>query len=291
MLIKEIAEQYLEKRRKKERFGNLRKPTILKIENIISNHIIKHFGSIEISDFDEETWENYLDSEARNKKEVWVYMRSVLKFSQNMGEIKKLPDLIKPRPSEYQGRALTHEEAEKLLKASQSAGEIGLFVQLCLLHGARPGEMYKLKWDRIDLDKGIVHLKKQDVKTKRARSFPIFSSPILEKSPLESLRELKQDDLSEYVFPNNAGKTHRSHFWIAKKFEELIRDAGITGRFTPHGMRHTFLTHAALKIKSENANFSIVDVVSMAGLTIGIFEKTYLHVRPDDLNTLGGVFG
>lgn len=290
MTVKELALKYLAAKEKQHKFEKLRLPTILKIRNIFENHIIGQFGHLEITDLSDEIWEDYLLSEAQNQKEVWIYLKSLLKFSQNLGELKKLPDLMPPKESEYKGRALTESEAESLFRAADAtASDIGLFTILALLHGARPGEIYKLQWDRIDLDAGEINLRKEDIKTKKPRSFPILTNPYISEHPLETLKKRRQFIDGKYVFPGPGGSGHVSHVWIAKNFRSLVKSAGIENRFTPHGMRHTFHTLSARMLK-ENPGFSLVDILSMTGITHQVFLKVYFHPEARDLKGLQSVY-
>jgi len=287
--IKDIAVEYLAKKRNQEKFGNRRASTIKKIENIIENHIIPNFGKYKAEEFTEGIWEGFLLGGAPNKREVWVYLKSLLSFARNKGSIKKIPDLENPPPSKYTGRSLTWEESKRLLEVSEGFWEIGLFSQLCLLHGARPGEIKKLEWARVDLEGAVIHLRKEDVKTGKSRSFPILTSVFLKKPPIESLKSLSKKG-GRYVFPGRGSESHRSSFWIHNEFLNLLKKAEIKGRFTPHGMRHTFHTLAAKKLKDKSPGFSLVEVLTMTGITHSVFLKSYLHLKPEDLHGLGEVF-
>ncbi len=275
--VGKITNQYLLKKQRAYSIGVIRQSTLDKISQIIDLKILPNFGSIKLKKFKGDHWEDYLATHPKRVHETRVYMVSVLDLAVKEGVLKKSPELMKPPESDFEGRALTVKEV-KMLLASTEPGELDLFVKLGLC-GMRSGEIRELEWNRVDLKRGVIHLREIDTKTKKARSFPVS---LKLKKLLESRKCQRK----------NVGKVFtKSSSWFTNSFNKLIKTSGINGRVTPHSLRHTFLTHAAKQIKNKTNEFSAVEVCVYAGLSMKVFMSRYLHLKPEDLQGLTGVIG
>ena len=275
--VGKITNKYLLKKQRACSIGVIRQSTLNKISQIINLKILPNFGNIKLKKFKSDDWENYLVTHPKRVHETRVYMVSVLDLAVKEGVLKKLPELMKPPESNFEGRALTDNEVKMLLDSTES-GELDLFVRLGLC-GMRSGEIRELEWKRVDLKRGVIHLREIDTKTKKARSFPV--SP-----KLKNLLEIRKHQY------NNGDKVFiKSSSWFTNSFNKLVVASGIIGRVTPHSLRHTFLTHAAKQIKNKTNDFSAVEVCVYAGLSMKVFMSRYLHLKPEDLQGLTGVIG
>ena len=65
------------------------------------------------------------------------------------------------RPREY----LTPKEVERLIKAARARGRYGardgLAVLMACRHGLRAGELAGLRWDQVDFDHGLLHVRRK----------------------------------------------------------------------------------------------------------------------------------
>ncbi len=131
-----------------------------------------------------------------------------------------------------------------------------LFV-LAITLGPRPGELRGLRWDHVDLDKGIIHVWRSashggDVKTPRSRR-----SLVLPKRATAALRahrkrqaaerlaagDLWQDNNLVFCHPDGRPYTRYDLNW---RFAKVTRNAGL-GHWHAHEARHT-----AVSIMSSN---------------------------------------
>src|SRR6516165_7388370 len=95
-----------------------------------------------------------------------------------------------PRPREY----LTPKEVEKLNKAARARGRYGardgLAVLMAYRHGLRAGELAGLRWDQVDFDHGLLHVRR--LKNGMPSVHPLSG---------EELRALRREnDAARYVF-------------------------------------------------------------------------------------------
>tara|TARA_R100001086_G_scaffold200856_1_gene117076 strand:+ start:15801 stop:16877 length:1077 start_codon:yes stop_codon:yes gene_type:complete len=261
-----------------ERSNKNRALTTNKI-NSVMKRLKPAFKSYYIDQIDEALWLNYLATGVPRAHEQWVYLKATLKMAVRDGFLKKVPELSKPEPSDFRGTVLTAKEIESLSRHVD--GFMRLVLIMGLGHAMRRREMIQLTWDRVDLDKRRIHLRRADVKTKKARTFPISR---------ELVRELKkhrksQPEGTKWVFPSPKKKgaplSAFDPFWRALKAE-----AGITRKMRVHDLRHTYLTEAAKQIKAKKSKFSAVEICVFAGLSMEVFMKHYLHLEADDLMQL-----
>jgi integrase len=177
------------------------------------------------------------------------------------------------------GQVISDEHLSLVLKHSTSVWRDRILIQRYT--GMRPGEVSNLKKDRVDLEQGLISLKKQDTKTRVARAF-LVRSPIV----MEILRRRAQSPDTEFFFPGRDDTSKAIDgslkYWqraIYRANAELV-GAGklpMPSDYTPHDLRHTFLTHAFRKPGAQ-----VAVTCFMCGLTLKEAEKTYLHFTPED---------
>jgi len=132
--------------------------------------------------------------------------------------------------------------------ADESRRLEALFV-LSLMLGLRPGELRKLAWHHVDLDKGIIHVRRSasrigDVKTPQSKR-----SLVLPRRAVEALRRHKKRQAAErlkvgalyhdtgLVFCYEDGQPY-SRWALNWRFSKMTQRAGI-GHWHAHEGRHT----------------------------------------------------
>jgi integrase len=137
---------------------------------------------------------------------------------------------LKRRPREY----LTVKEVEVLIEAARRRGRHGhrdaTMILIAFRHGLRPSEVCTLRWDMVDLARGLVHVR-------RAKNGTPSVQP-LGGSELRALRKLKRDEIeSRFVF-----MTERAAPITTAGYRKMIMRTGETGQFPfpvhPHMLRH-----------------------------------------------------
>jgi integrase len=109
--------------------------------------------------------------------------------------------------------------------------------------GCRPGEAARLRWQDIDLDNGVIVLRRHKTakKTKKPRVIPLH--PVVVKL-LIFLKRLNQP--GEHVF-----LTHRKTPWhrvsLAQRLRRVRKAAGVADDAKLYGLRHRFGTTAILR--------------------------------------------
>ncbi|MCL6622873.1 MAG: site-specific integrase [Syntrophobacterales bacterium] len=139
-----------------------------------------------------------------------------------------LESVSMPRIDNQKTELLKDEELARLLDTLEKwpFKESAAFVKFALFTGLRRGEMFKLTWDDVDFERGLIRLR--DPKGGKTENIPVS------KEALDVLRTL--DAVSPFVFPGKNGK-QRTDF--NGPWQRIRRAAGLPD-FRFHGLRHHF---------------------------------------------------
>lgn len=246
-------------------------------------YYMPHFKTYRLAEINEAAWEDFVATTRKSKPDLLFfnmrkYLMGFLSWAKRKGKIREMPGLFDPdakvraaREEAGPGKAYTLEELERMRNAAAKHESFFLFMIMAQFMGMRPSEITQLKRDRIDLDKGVIALRKADTKTHRARLVPIHPEV---KQQLE--RQLESTEGSPYVFPNRADRLRpMDKTGFKKRWAEILTAAGLEGRF--YDFRHTFITHAL------RSSMNPVVVAEITGTSIRVIQKHYLHLRPEDL--------
>lgn len=168
-------------------------------------------------------------------------------------------------------RYLEKGEIKKLLDACE--GHIKPIVILALNTGMRKREILNLRWQDIDIEKGIVYL--LDTKNSEKREVPIND---LVKRTLIKIR--KHPD-SPYVFYNKDGKPYAN---VRKSFFTALKKVDIMN-FRFHDLRHTFASHLVM------LGIDLKTVQELMGHKSIEMTLRYSHLSPDHKARAVEVFG
>jgi integrase len=157
-----------------------------------------------------------------------------------------------------------------------------LFV-LAITLGLRPGELRKLTWDHVDLNRGVVHVWRSASKTGDTKTPKSKRSLTLPKRAISALKEhrARQDrerreageawHANNLVFCHENGDAYTSDA-LNWRFAKMTRKAGI-GHWRAHEGRHT-----AVSIMSSNG-VPIQEISDTVGhKSTHVTETVYRHV-------------
>jgi integrase len=124
------------------------------------------------------------------------------------------------------------------LRAVSFADHLKPMVTISLHTGVRYGELAKLAWDDVDLDKAILTIHGYKAKSTRTRHIPLNAVAL---QTLSDWEKQKRDGV-DLVFPNQDGKPFDN---VRTSWESVLTSAGIT-KFRWHDMRHSFASHLVM---------------------------------------------
>lgn len=180
-----------------------------------------------------------------------------------------------PRKDNKRMRFLTDEEGDKLLqelaKRSQQLHDVSL---LSFDTGMRAGEIFSLRWSRVDMDQGIIRI--MDGKGNKNRV-----AFMTERVKDMFVRLSKSGGNSGLVFKSRDGKSITE---ISNSFnravDELGMNAGISDRrekLVFHSLRHSFASRLVMN------NVDLFQVKELLGHADFSTTARYSHLRPETL--------
>lgn len=149
------------------------------------------------------------------------------------------------------------------------------FMKLVLFTGMRRGELFKLKWEDIDFDRGFIHIR--GPKGGKDEKIPMnpAAREVLENHPRTD---------SPYVFPGRGG---RQRTRVPKRIEAIREGAALPKDFRPlHGLRHTYA--------SMLASSGQVDLYTLQKLLTHkspAMTQRYAHLRDEALRRASDLAG
>ena len=166
-------------------------------------------------------------------------LSTILTYAKKLRWIEENPcfSLSKLKESDGKERALTAEEAIKLIQACKASKNLYLYciVLIAITSGARKSEILSLKWSDVDLENKIAFLRK--TKNNRPRTIPLVDEIVAELKKISQ----KRCQYKQLIF---ASKTAFGKIDIKKAWEYALQTSGINScRF--HDLRHSFATFAA----------------------------------------------
>lgn len=168
-------------------------------------------------------------------------------------------------------------------------------LRLIMLTGARRREISGLQWDEVDLDAGVLHIKRFKGVTqsdRRTKTIPL-SLPAV-----ELLKQCAETHVCEFVFPGVRRGKGASKFVpvsdLRKPLKQALAIAGIDAEgVVVHTLRHSF----ASALVSANVHQKVIG--SLLGHKSLTSTKRYLHAEISPLqeatqkvgDALGGAMG
>lgn len=190
-------------------------------------------------------------------------------------------------------KTLNTEQLQSFLREAKESGVYEMYY-IELATGLRRGELLGLKWEDIDLEQGVIHVRRQMARI----NGEIVEAPLKTKNSYRTvsigadavgiLMQQKEKSHSEYVFSSPAGGPI-SPDSVLHMLHRVLKRAGLPKvRF--HDLRHTFATLAL-----QNG----VDVKTVSGMlghySAGFTLDTYAHVttqaQRQAANTMANVLG
>ncbi len=151
------------------------------------------------------------------------------------GKLQKPTPPRKPKNADVRSREhLTPGEVDKMIAAAGKVGRHGhrdkTLVLVMYRHGLRVSELVALRWDQVDLDAGLIHVKRR--KNGTPSTHPLGGSEI------RALRRLKRDyPETQYVFVTER-KGPMTDATVRKLIARAGQGAGFDFPAHPHMLRH-----------------------------------------------------
>ena len=136
--------------------------------------------------------------------------------------------------------------------------------------GLRLDEVRNLKWQDIDFDRGIIHVKTAKGEKERV---------VFLHSKLKEMLEIYGANKQGLVFISQRGRKYNKRT-IQQIVKNAARKAGIKKKVTPHTLRHSFATHLL------EAGVDIRYIQQLLGHKSLRTTQIYTHVANKDIKKL-----
>jgi len=181
---------------------------------------------------------------------------------------------------------LTPKQLKKLLEAIDNSQDIQAadMMRLALYTGMRRGEMFKLKWDDIDFQRGFINIR--DPKGGVSQKIPLNEQArhIFENHPKTEITKNNEKEVSEYVFAMPDGKPFTD---IRLGVNPIKEAAGLPADFRPlHGLRHTYASMLASSGKVDLYTLQKLLTHKSPQMT-----QRYAHLRDETLKNASTLAG
>lgn len=228
------------------------------------------------------------------------YLSMALDQAVKVGLLTKnvVKDTIPPKLVKKEIQVLTKEQTiALLLSAKQKEQPPFIAVLLALSTGMRLGEVFGLKWECLDLNKGIVFVRRALITSHKITGGEWFQEPKTAKSrrqiplPAGVMQELRQYKMwqeehmrqlgdkyenNDLVVANTFGRPVNTSNFTTRYFKKMLVDAGIDRSVKFHDLRHT---HATLLLL-EGIHPKVVQE-RLGHSTVTMTLDTYSHILPD----------
>ncbi|MCA1795377.1 MAG: site-specific integrase [Desulfobacteraceae bacterium] len=248
-------------------------------KNRYENHLEKDFAKKEPKDIikldvDRLRLELAKKLSPQTVKHVLNLLTWIINYGVKNGLCRGLPFHIqKPTVNNVKTEDLSPEQVNALLQAIDGSQHktVAAMMKMALYSGMRRGEMLKLQWPDVDLERGFVHLR--EPKGGPDQRIPINN---LARDLLESLPRT-----SNYVFPGRSGRKRSN---TSKAACEIRDTASLPKTFRPlHGLRHVYASMLASSGK--------VDMYVLQRLLTHkspVMTQRYAHLRDETLKAGAG---
>ena len=204
-----------------------------------------------------------------------VIIRAMARWCEDQGRIQACPlaRAKTPRAQWFQRELPPFETIQALVRA---CGDQALrdAMELLLLTGLRRGELLALRWQDMDLEQGIAHVRATTAyapKSRRPRAVPLCREAV---TILKTRSAIKVGPFLDAKGPT------LSPFRLTKAFKALAERTGMS-YLRLHDLRHAFATRALLDLRAD-----VLTVQSVMGHSDVSVTRRYLHPRSESAEAL-----
>lgn len=252
-------------------------------------HILPVFGDVPCADLSAGHINEFINKKladglsASYVRDIITVFKSMLRYAQEEYGFKlSLKNVVLPKGEKKQIEKINDEEQKRVvsyLKANMSLTAFGILLSLCM--GLRIGELCGLKWDDVDFQKKILHIRRtvQRIaspnghrKTKVVISTPKSATSFRDIAIPDFLMEYFRNfqDEADFFILSSADKPVEPRT-MQYRYKKILQSAEIENH-NYHKLRHTFATNCAEK------GFDIKTLSMILGhSTVNLTLNRYIH--------------
>ena len=256
--------EYMERWLKDSARNRLRPKTYKDYEGLIRVHIVPALGHIKLKNLTslqvQQFYATKLESglSKRTVEYIHTVLHSALKQAVRWELVpRNVTDSVDPpRPEEEERPTLDLKQARLFLETARGDRFEALYV-LVIQTGMRRGELFGLRWDDVNLQQGLLHVRQALAPDGKSFSLPKTSKGRrkirLTSEAVEALKRHKAAQNEErrgqgsswqdrgLVFPSQVGTPMNPDNFVKRSYKPLLKRAGLP-QMPFHCLRHTFAT-------------------------------------------------
>ncbi len=227
--------------------------TFSSYDSILRIHLYPKFEKLDLTEVTEKLAMELMNSlktshKASVIKNIWIVLRAVINkaLREKLLSFNPIENIKKPRPDLKKDNFWVKSEIIQFLLANKSDQLYPLYF-VGIHTGLRPGELYALKWDRVDFSSGqygqldVTRSRdryglKETTKTGLSRYVPITL-----ETRLLLLNLFKKRINNPYIFLENDG-SEVDCIHVYRRLQKAQKKAGVK-HITVHDLRHTFASN------------------------------------------------
>ncbi|KAB2891159.1 MAG: site-specific integrase [Desulfobulbaceae bacterium] len=202
-------------------------------------------------------------------KHILGLLRRILRFGADRGLCPPLSFSIGlPRVDNIKTEDLDTDQLQRLLAVLDTTHRTAAaaMMKIALFTGMRRGEIFKLKWEDLDFQRGFISI--MEPKGGKSQKIP------MNRAAREVFESVASN--SEWVFPARNGGPRRD---ANKTFNAIKKEAGLPSDFRPmHGLRHLYATMLASSGQVDMFTLQKLMTHKSPAMT-----QRYIHFRDDAL--------
>lgn len=184
------------------------------------------------------------------------------------GPLPSVPAVTLPPKAEPRERWLTRSEAARILWAARRTPHLARFILLGLYTGSRSGSLFELRWDWVDLARGVMLRRAPGSAESKKRTPPVRLGSRIQAH----LRRWRRMDGSCPFICHYNGQRIRK---LRRSWDTAVARAGLDLAVTPHTLRHTRATWLM------QAGIDPWEAAGHLGMSLEMLERTYGKHSPD----------
>lgn len=280
--------------------ANKKGATSLKYQTVLEGHLLPAFQAFDIREIDEPMIAEFISDKRaagnlKNKKPlsasyvklILTVLTSIIEYAAGMGyrEELKIHYIAKLSAAKHDTEVLDFDSQMKLeryIGKNINGTEIGIALAIC--GGLRIGEICALRWEDIDFESKIIHIRHTISRVKNngsdasSKTKLVIDDPKTQASkrdvPIHSklLAILKSwKNLSQSAFAVSTTDSFVSPRTFEYRYHKVLENCGITD-MNFHGLRHTFATRC---IEAGVDSKTLSELLGHASVNITL--NTYVH--------------
>jgi len=207
-------------------------------------------------------------------------LKQVLKYCRERGHLRRIPEVRRLKQPKAPRRPYLEDSQFKALidacnpMVTKNSDLMRRFLQFLALTGAREQEAARVRWQDVDLQRGIVTIGADGLsKNHEARNFNI-NGELAEL--LAEMKAVHPPD-SSYLFPSPQRGKHDLHIRNFRNSLNKVRTAAKLPHIAFHDMRHTFISKCIM------ASIPVMTIAEWVGHKDGgvLIGKVYGHLSKD----------